>query len=513
MSAQDVSDILGGIRGPGAAGSQSPPPAAAGRARSTGGVQRSDTFQGTLGRLLNRKQSGGTGAASSPALDGEKEPKGALARELLALKQSARSFLSPSPAAAAAAATPELGGGDGRVEAAAEVYLPPTAFKPKRLDTLASLKEDDVEEVVRWVWAPFRNPARKDKVVFHHWVPSADVNKEYHFARFNKRIDMYTYTAEEYEQNLAHPNWTKAETDRLYELCRQFDLRWPVIIDRWFSDCECDQQQQQQPTSVPVVATAVASASVPPGVDASAPSPVPAGIPAKKRLEDLKERFYETQSKLVVLRASPGEDIDSHPVRRFLYYKELDVARREQEEKMWNRTAEQVAEEAALLELLRKLEKRSATKKLTPGSAPREKRRKSRLTEDDQIRPHKRRRTTGSSVAEPDVVQPTTAITAVRSDTPSAVVAPVAKKVVTAGVYLRSGLMNNNLVLGKEAAKKLSDMLRELSIPTRPPPMCTAAIAMEQLQLKQELVMLLELQKAISQREYETKQLEKRKAK
>lgn len=37
-----------------------------------------------------------------------------------------------------------------------------------------------------WVWAPFVNPAREDKVAFFHWRRVADEGKEYPFAKFNK---------------------------------------------------------------------------------------------------------------------------------------------------------------------------------------------------------------------------------------------------------------------------------------------------------------------------------------
>jgi hypothetical protein len=43
---------------------------------------------------------------------------------------------------------------------------------------------------------------------------------------------MYEYTDEEY-QYLEQPGWTRTETDRLFALCRQFDLRFVVIEDRF----------------------------------------------------------------------------------------------------------------------------------------------------------------------------------------------------------------------------------------------------------------------------------------
>ena len=43
---------------------------------------------------------------------------------------------------------------------------------------------------------------------------------------------MFSYNDQEY-QLLQLDNWTKQETDHLFDLCRQFDLRFTVIQDRW----------------------------------------------------------------------------------------------------------------------------------------------------------------------------------------------------------------------------------------------------------------------------------------
>ena len=37
----------------------------------------------------------------------------------------------------------------------------------------------------------------------------------------------------EYQQLLHDDNWTRAETDHLFDLARRFDLRFIVIKDRW----------------------------------------------------------------------------------------------------------------------------------------------------------------------------------------------------------------------------------------------------------------------------------------
>lgn len=87
--------------------------------------------------------------------------------------------------------------------------------------------------VIGWDWRSFKNAARRDSLSLSHWVKNNDKSASYSFARFNKRIKVITYTDAEYEQHLVHPSWTKADTDALFDLCRRFDLRWPVIHDRF----------------------------------------------------------------------------------------------------------------------------------------------------------------------------------------------------------------------------------------------------------------------------------------
>ena len=66
-----------------------------------------------------------------------------------------------------------------------------------------------------------------------HWQKNNDKSTDYAFARFNKKVKVLSYDDDEYTKHLAHPAWEKAESDLLFELCRRFDLRWPVIHDRF----------------------------------------------------------------------------------------------------------------------------------------------------------------------------------------------------------------------------------------------------------------------------------------
>jgi len=52
-------------------------------------------------------------------------------------------------------------------------------------------------------------------------------------AKFNVRIDVPFYTDIEYDTYFRDHHWSRAETDYLFDLCRQYDLRFIVIADRY----------------------------------------------------------------------------------------------------------------------------------------------------------------------------------------------------------------------------------------------------------------------------------------
>lgn len=92
-----------------------------------------------------------------------------------------------------------------------------------------------MKKVRKWEWAPFTNPARADSAVFHHWRRTTDESKEYPFAKFNKQLNIPTYTANEYNAHLKsnQVKWSKAQTDHLFDLAIRFDLRFVIMADRW----------------------------------------------------------------------------------------------------------------------------------------------------------------------------------------------------------------------------------------------------------------------------------------
>uniref|UniRef100_A0AAQ6A589 DNA methyltransferase 1-associated protein 1 n=1 Tax=Amphiprion ocellaris TaxID=80972 RepID=A0AAQ6A589_AMPOC len=168
------------------------------------------------------------------------------------------------------------------------------------------------KKVRPWKWMPFTNPARRDGAIFHHWRRVAEEGKDYPFARFNKTVQVPVYSEQEYQMHLHDDGWTKAETDHLFDLCKRFDLRFIVVHDRY------DHQQYR-----------------------------------KRSVEDLKERYYNICGKLTKVRAASGTE-----PKIYIFDAGHERRRKEQLEKLFNRTPEQVAEEEYLIQELRKIETR-----------------------------------------------------------------------------------------------------------------------------------------------------------
>ncbi|KAK9950477.1 hypothetical protein M0R45_005966 [Rubus argutus] len=128
------------------------------------------------------------------------------------------------------------------------------------------------DEKITWQWLPFTNSARKDDLQLYHWVRvvnGAPPSGDYSFAKYNKSVDVIKYTDEEYEKYLTDPVWTKEETDQLFDLCQQFDLRFIVIADRF---------------------------------------------PSSRTVEELKDRYYSVSRHILIARAASPADVSGHPL-------------------------------------------------------------------------------------------------------------------------------------------------------------------------------------------------------
>ncbi len=134
------------------------------------------------------------------------------------------------------------------------------AFKTKRLSALKG----------KWVWAPFNASASASLSsvsaplttsdtssstvsgsFLHHWVKADIQYLEYPYAKFNVSLDRVIYSDDEYDLLLQSNDWTRSETDALFQLCHQYDLRWPIIVDRYtLQPCRPSEELQHRYYSV-----------------------------------------------------------------------------------------------------------------------------------------------------------------------------------------------------------------------------------------------------------------------
>lgn len=191
-------------------------------------------------------------------------------------------------------------GGDNPIAIVPEVSL----YKKRRL---ANRKP-----AAKWEFRPFKNSAREDNsLILRHWRKKTDrvpgqpnVNgasegkpaegaapdigeasetndpeiEDSLFVKFNVKVNLPEYNEEQYNAKLQSDEWTKDETDYLMELAKDFDLRWPIIWDRY-------DYSLKQPEDVEMNGDEASTAVVP------APKP--------RTVEDLKARYYEVAAKMM----------------------------------------------------------------------------------------------------------------------------------------------------------------------------------------------------------------------
>ncbi|PPS94138.1 DNMAP1/SANT/Myb-like domain containing protein [Cryptosporidium hominis] len=199
--------------------------------------------------------------------------------------------------------------------------------------------------ISNWEWVKFRNSARNDSLKLYHWSKVQSSNKQevcisgnkelnlkdkltkennsvltptddtlqkdshtstYYFSKFNKHPTIYSIQSDQYNKFIKDidPDWTEDDTYLLFDLCKEFDLRFIVIHDRYIP---------------------------------------PSG--KQRTLEQLKQRYYSVSKKLVELSfdsrrralgnspdpsilASLKEERSRHPYIRYSYNFEQDRNRR-----------------------------------------------------------------------------------------------------------------------------------------------------------------------------------------
>lgn len=300
-----------------------------------------------------------------------------------------------------------------------------------------------------WKWMPFTNPARKDGAIFHHWRRVADEGKDYPFARFNKQPEVPVYSDLEYQQHLHDDNWTRQETDHLFDLCKRFSLRFVVMHDRW------DREKY-----------------------------------SNRSVEDLKERYYNICNTLTKVRAPQGTE---PKIRGF--DAEHERKRKAQLVKLFNRTPEQVEEEEHLIAELKKIELRKKEREKKTQDLQ-----KLITAADSNIDSRKADKKKATKKIHHQLKVKETAGQATPEST--GIKFPDFKQ---AGVFVRSQKMKLPASVGQKKTKAIEQVLEELGIEYNPMP--TEEIVQNFNDLRQDIVLLYELKLALATCDYELETL------
>eukprot|EP00727_Mastigamoeba_balamuthi_P002272 m51a1_g12041 putative dna methyltransferase 1-associated protein 1 (460) ;mRNA; f:3596-6039 len=386
---------------------------------------------------------------------------GAVAREILSLQRTAARMM------------PELAG----MLPVAPVAVAPeaSALKEKRRIVAGGADHN------KWVWAQFANPARGDAFTLPHWVRKSETDDEYEYARYNRAVEVPRYTDDEYARLFACADWTRDETDALFDLAQRYDVRWPVVADRW---------EHGRPRS----------------------------------MEELKERYYSVAARVVEIHARPDEDLSDHPLRRFQYNRKSEEERKAAADKLWSRTREQIEEEEELLQVCRRIaeqnkraykeQRRSslvmqqfgafASPSFAEPPAPKPPRKRQRRVDDDD-----------DDEADDDASQASSAAAA-----PPAAATPARERPERSSTgggdkskhahTMRAFLRSQDMLLPqhpKETTKQIVEIMEKLGVPHHPitfVPLVvpTQAVAETYKKLRADIALLIEMRKNLSYKDY-----------
>ncbi|XP_026461639.1 DNA methyltransferase 1-associated protein 1-like [Ctenocephalides felis] len=307
-----------------------------------------------------------------------------------------------------------------------------------------------------WRWIPFTNPARTDGAVFHHWRRVTDEPKEYPFAKFNKQLNIPSYTDEEFQTHLkGNSNWEKPQTDHLFDLAKRFDLRFVIMADRWDKEAH-----------------------------------------GSKTVEDLKERYYEVCGILTKLK---GEK------KVYVYDADHERKRKEQLRRLFDRTEEQIKEEETLMNEMKKIEVRKKERDrktqdlqklisqadqqsenaVNNNASSSSNRKQDRKITKKRVQPPSRPSRTDPTVLESAGIK----FPDLRGS----------------GVSLRSHRMKLPASVGQKKSKAIEGLLQEYNVENAPMP--TEEICTHFNELRSDMVLLCELRSAFANCEFELQAL------
>jgi DNA methyltransferase 1-associated protein 1 len=171
--------------------------------------------------------------------------------------------------------------------------------------------------------------------------PYIDTCTEY--AKYDIKVDLPTFTDDEYDAYLRSDDWSREETDYLFQMVGEFAYRWAVVWDRY--DFLPSTKAQD----------GVDNAN---GEGDQALATMPFAPSKKRTVEDLKARFYDISAKLMKQRI-PEVQMDAEQYSTYEMLSKFDPVM-ERNRKMlatalMNRSMDEVKEEEFLLTELQRI--------------------------------------------------------------------------------------------------------------------------------------------------------------
>ena len=198
---------------------------------------------------------------------------------------------------------------------------------------------------------PFVSTNEEDTEMQDETIESAAQNgyqfpDEVHFDKYNVKVNVPTYTAEQYEEKLKVDDWAKEETDYLLDLCRDFDLRWIVIADRY------------EPEEIPSAKENIEPAAGLEAVAVDGTEVVRRSTYRPRSMQDLKARYYYIAAKMLETQI-PASNMTQAEFQLWEKMRNFDAKsetmRKELAEKLFERTKDEAEEEKVLLEELKRI--------------------------------------------------------------------------------------------------------------------------------------------------------------
>lgn len=284
-----------------------------------------------------------------------------------------KSSMSPSKAMAMSGLPKDvmkLLGGKQDPKSAALPPIVPTTTSSRDIKVKVGNKTISSSKPARqWTWAPFCSSGRTDGAIFSHWVRANVEYTDYPYAKFDIHLDPVAYNDEDYEALLKNDGWTKGETDKLMEFCRIYELRWPVIHDRWLGYFDSTQAnitpgrkiEDLQERYYGVAAT-LAQAKI--RQEAAKEVEVLTSVNHDPAAPNTSEKVDQTLLETAAARALATAAPKAQPLMTNLgtgsTNKTFDIAsereRRAQLDRMWRRTKEEEQEEMELRKELREID-------------------------------------------------------------------------------------------------------------------------------------------------------------